>query len=73
MKNSKQFPKGSVTCYGKTVVNANCPKDQYMMVNFASYRGLPATKKCGFSDEYICKIDVTCVPKKNVMVNTNVI
>ena len=53
-----------MTCHGEMVVNANCPKDQNMEVNFASYRGLPATKKCGLSDEYICKVDVTCIVKK---------
>ena len=46
------------------VANANCPKDQYMVVKFASYRGLPATKKCGSSDDYICEVDVTCVVKR---------
>ena len=58
------FCQGTVTCHGEMVMDANCPKDQYMLVNFASYRGLPATKKCGLSDDYICKVDVTCVLKK---------
>ena len=53
-----------MTCYGKMVVNANCPKDQYMEVYFASYRGLSPTKKCGSSDDYICQVDVTCLVKK---------
>ena len=42
------------------VKNANCPKDQYMMVKNASYRGLSATKTCGLSDDYSCEVDVTC-------------
>ena len=45
-------------------MNANCPKDKYMFVRFASYNGLPATKRCGLSNDYICQVDVTCVVKK---------
>ena len=45
-------------------MNANCPKDQYMVVRTASYRGLSASKKYGLSDDYICKVDVTCEVKK---------
>ena len=56
--------KGSVTCYGDNVKNANCPKNQYMVVKFASYRGLPDTKTCGLSDDYSCEVDVTCLVKK---------
>ena len=56
--------KGSVTCHGDRVKNANCPKDQYMVVKFATYRGLLAPKTCGLSDDYSCEIDVTCVVKK---------
>ncbi len=56
--------KGSVTCYGDKVKNANCPKDQYMVVKFASYRGLVDAKTCGFSDDYICEVDATCLVKK---------
>ena len=46
------------------VTNANCPKDQYMVVKTASYRGLSDTKTCGLSDDYSCEIDVTCLVKK---------
>jgi hypothetical protein len=46
------FVPGSVTCHGDMVQHANCPKDQYMVVKNASYRGLPATKTCGLSDDY---------------------
>jgi hypothetical protein len=53
-----------VTCYGDNVKNANCPKNQYMVVKFASYRGLPDTKTCGLSDDYSCEVDVTCLVKK---------
>ena len=56
--------KGSVTCHGNMVKNANCPKDQYMVVKTASYRGLPDTKTCGLSDDYSCEVDVTCLVKK---------
>ncbi len=58
------FIKGSVTCNGDKVKNANCPKDQYMMVKIASYRGLLGTKTCGLSDDYSCEVDVTCLVKK---------
>jgi hypothetical protein len=44
--------------------NANCPKDQYMVVKTASYRGLSVTKTCGLSDDYSCEVDVTCLVKK---------
>ena len=46
------------------VKNANCPKDQYMVVKTASYRGLSATQTCGLSDDYICELNVTCLVKK---------
>ena len=46
------------------VKNANCPKDQYMVVKNASYRGLSGTKTCGLSDDYSCEVDVTCLVKK---------
>jgi hypothetical protein len=46
------------------VKNANCPKDQFMVVKTASYRGLLGSKTCGLSDDYSCNIDVTCVVKK---------
>jgi hypothetical protein len=46
------------------VENANCRKDQYMVVKTASYRGLPPTKTCGLSDDYSCEVDVTCLVKK---------
>ena len=58
------FIKGSVTCFGDKVKNANCPKDQYMIVKIASYRGLLGSKRCGLSDDYSCEVDVTCVVKK---------
>ena len=44
--------------------NANCPKDQYMVVKNASYRGLSPIKTCGLSDDYSCEVDVTCLVKK---------
>ena len=61
------------------VKNANCPKDQYMVVKIASYHGLFGTKTFGLSDDYSCEIDVTCVVKKqcdglhecNITVNDN--
>ena len=53
-----------MTCYGDKVKNANCPKDQYIVVKFASYRGLLGTKTCGSSDDYSCEVDVTCLVKK---------
>ena len=56
--------KGSVTCHGDKVKNANCPKDQYIVVKIASYRGLLGTKTCGLSDEFVCEVDVTCLVKK---------
>ena len=54
-----------MTCYGDKVKNANCPKDQYMMVKFASYRGLFAPKRCGLSDDYSCEVDIICLLKKH--------
>ena len=56
--------KGLVTCHGNMVKNANCPKDQYMVVKTASYRGLSDSKTCGLSDDYSCEVDVTCLVKK---------
>ena len=56
--------KGSVTCHGNMVKNANCPKDQYMVVRTASYRWLSGTKTCGLSDDYSCEVDVTCFVEK---------
>ena len=53
-----------MTCYGDTVKNANCPKDQYMVVKIASFRGLLGTETCGSSDDYSCEVDVTCRIKK---------
>ena len=44
--------------------DANCPKDQYMVVKTASYRGLSVTKTCGLSDDYSCEVDATCLVKK---------
>ena len=58
------FNSGSVTCYGNMTRNANCPKDQYIVVRFASFRGLLGAKTCGLSDDYSCNIDVTCIVKK---------
>ena len=40
------------------------PKDQYMVVKIASFRGLLPPKLCGSSDDYSCNIDVTCLLKK---------
>ena len=68
-----------MTCYGNTIKNANCPKDQYMVVKTASYRGLSATKTCGLSDDNSCEVNVTCLVKKlcdgehecNITVNDN--
>ena len=42
------------------VTNANCRKDQYMVVKTASYRG----KTCSLSDDYNCEVNVTCLVKK---------
>ena len=53
-----------MTCHGNKVENANCPKDQYMEVKTASYRGLSATKTCGLSDDHSCDVNVTCLLKK---------
>ncbi len=54
-----------MTCYGDKVEDANCPKDQYMVVKFATYRGLLGTKTCGLSDDdYSCEVDATCAVKK---------
>ena len=53
-----------MTCYGDKVKNANCPKNQYIVVKIASYRGLLGTKTCGLSDDYSCEVDVTCLVKK---------
>ncbi len=53
-----------MTCYGKKVEYASCPKDQYMVVKNASYRGLSTTKTCGLSDDYSCEVDATCLVKK---------
>ncbi|XP_028397384.1 uncharacterized protein LOC114521168 [Dendronephthya gigantea] len=61
----KRFIFGSVTCYGELVGNINCPKDQYMVVKTASYRGLSDSKTCGLSDDYNCTVDVTCLVKKH--------
>ena len=44
--------------------NANCPKDQYMVVKIASFRGSLGTKTCVLSDDYSCEVDVTCLVKK---------
>ena len=55
--------KGSVTCYGTIVKDANCPKDQYIVVKNASYRGLSDTRTCGLNDDYSCEVDVTCLLK----------
>ena len=55
---------GSVTCHGNNVKNANCPKDQNMVVKTASYRGLSSTNTCGLSDDYSCYVDVTTIVKK---------
>ena len=54
---------GSVTCHGNMMENANCPKNQYMVVKVASYRGLSDTSTCGLSDDYSCEINVTCLVK----------
>ena len=62
--NNYCFIKGSVTCFGDKMKNANCPKDQYMVVKIASYRGLLSTETCGLSDDYSCEVDVTCIVKK---------
>ncbi|XP_028402633.1 uncharacterized protein LOC114525468 [Dendronephthya gigantea] len=61
---NKRFNFGSVTCYGKTTENVTCPKDQFMVVKTASYRGLSDSKTCGLNDDYSCTVDVTCLVKK---------
>ena len=53
-----------MTCDGEMVKNANCPKNQYMVVKIASFRGLLPPKKCSLSDDYSCEVDVTCLVKK---------
>ena len=53
-----------MTCYAKMVENANCPKDQYMVVKITSFRGLFGPKTCGLSDDYSCEVDATCLVKK---------
>ena len=58
------FVKGSVTCHGNMVKNANCPKGLYMLVKTASYRGLSDTKSCGLSDDHSCEFNVTCLVQK---------
>ena len=76
---AKRLSQGSVTCHGNMAKNVNCPKDQYMVVKTASYRGLSGTKTCGLSDDYSCEVDVTCLVKKqcdgqhecNITVNNN--
>jgi hypothetical protein len=35
-----------------------------MVVHYASYHGLPASRKFGLSDDYMCTVDVTCIVKK---------
>ena len=35
-----------------------------MVVKTASYRGFSNTQTCGFSDDYSCDVDVTCLVKK---------
>lgn len=45
------------------MTNANCPKEQFMVVKAASYRG-SSTNTCGVSDEHTCHVDVTCLVKK---------
>jgi hypothetical protein len=53
-----------VTCYGNKVKNANCPKDQYIVVKNASYRGMSRSKSCDPRDDYACEVDATCDLKK---------
>lgn len=37
-----------------------------MVVNFAYYRGIVASKTCGLSlQEYSCEVDVTCLVKRH--------
>ena len=54
-----------MTCYGDKVKNANCPKDQYMIVKIASFRGLLGAKQCGLSDDFSCEVDATCKMKRH--------
>ena len=53
-----------MTCYADKTQNVNCPKDQYMVVKTASYRGLSDSKTCGLSDDYSCTVNVTCLVKE---------
>ena len=53
-----------MTCYGETLKNVNCPKDQFIEVKIASLRGLLSSKTCGLNDDYSCEVDVTCLVKK---------
>ena len=63
------------------IKNANCPKDQYMEVKTAFYRGLSGSKACELSDDYSCEVDVTCLVKKqcdgqhecSITVNSNLL
>ena len=55
------------------VKNANCPKDQYMVVKTASYRGLCHTKTWGLSGDYSCEVIGHVLFRNNVMVNMSVI
>ena len=68
-----------MTCHGNRTENVNCPKNQYMVVKNASYRGLSTTKTCGLSDNHSCNVDVTSLVKKqcdrqhecNIIVDNN--
>ena len=73
--------KGSLIRHGDMIRNANCPKDQYMVVKTASYCGLSDTKACGLRNDYSCEVDVTRLVKKqcdgqhecNVTVDNNLL
>ena len=54
-----------MTCYGNKIENANCPKNQTMVVQTASYRGLPDSETCGLSDNHTCEVNVICFVKKH--------
>ena len=55
--------KHNYNSFSKLQSNANCHKEQYMVVKTASYCGLSHTKTCDLSDDYSREADVTCLAK----------
>ena len=56
--------KHNYNAFPKLQTNANCHKEQYMVVKTASYCGLSHIKTCGLSDDYGREADVTCLFKR---------